>query len=98
MSPILEEKLKILRQYKPALKEKYNVDKIGVFGSYSRGEQKEDSDIDVLVEFFEPIGLFDFVGLQMELSEQLGKKVDLATKNALKPLIKDSILNDLIYA
>lgn len=90
---MIEERLK---QYKPQLAEKYNVDKIGLFGSFARGEQTEDSDVDILVEFTEPVG-WEFIDLKDELEEILGKKVDLVTKNALKPQMKNDILKEVIY-
>ena len=69
---------------------------IGVFGSYVRGEQKEGSDLDVLVEFEEPVGLFEFMALENYLSDLLGVKVDLVSKKALKPHIGKRILEEVI--
>ncbi|MFC1790620.1 nucleotidyltransferase family protein [Patescibacteria group bacterium] len=83
---------------KAFLADKYSVKEIGVFGSVARGEQKADSDIDVLVDFKKPIGLFDYVRLENYLSGFLGAKVDLVTKTGLKPAIKDEILSQTIYA
>jgi predicted nucleotidyltransferase len=85
-----------LREIKPFLKEKYKVEKIGYFGSYARGEQTEESDIDILVEFSEPIGL-EFVELKFYLEKILELKVDIVTPNALKPVLKDSILQEVIF-
>ena len=62
-----------------------------------RGEQKSSSDLDILVDFFEPISLFRFIELENFLSEKLSVKVDLAMQDALKPRIKDRILNEAIY-
>jgi len=89
-----------LERLKPVLKERYQVETIGFFGSYARGEQNQKSDIDILVEFIEgnSIDLFDFIELEDFLTRQLGVKVDLATKKALKPLIKEQILKETIYA
>jgi predicted nucleotidyltransferase len=86
----------LLREIKPFLKEKYKVGKIGYFGSYARGEQTEESDIDILVEFSEPIGL-EFVELKFYLEKILELKVDIVTPNALKPVLKDSILQEVIF-
>ncbi len=69
---------------------------IGVFGSYVRGEQKETSDVDVLVEFEEPVGLFEFMDLEEYLTGLLGVKVDLVSKKALKPHIGKHILEEVI--
>lgn len=89
-----------LEKLKPLLKEHYQVETIGFFGSYAREEQNKNSDIDILVEFTDSnsIDLFDFIELEDFLSKQLGVKVDLATKKALKPLIKEQILKETIYA
>lgn len=72
------------------------VTRSAVFGSYVRGEEKENSDIDMLVDFPRGKGLFEFVGLEQELAEVLGKKVDLVTYNSLNPLLKDRILAEQI--
>lgn len=79
------------------LSNKYNVKELGVFGSVARGQNNHSSDIDLLVEFSEPIGLFKFIELENYLSKLLGKKVDLVSKKALKAAIKDDVLNEVIY-
>ena len=81
----------------PYLAEKYNVKRLGIFGSVARGDSKKDRDVDILVEFKSPVGFFDFIRLENYLTESLGRKVDLVTKEALKPLIRDDVLNDVIY-
>ncbi|MBI2053872.1 MAG: nucleotidyltransferase family protein [Candidatus Staskawiczbacteria bacterium] len=81
----------------PFLREKFRVKKIGIFGSYSRGEQKRSSDIDILVEFYEAPSLLKFIGMEKYLSEILGIKVDLVMKNSLKRYIGEHILNEVIY-
>ena len=88
---------RILRVHKEELRERYGVKRIGIFGSYSRGEQKEDSDVDILVEFEKPIGLIDFIRLQEYLESLLGVKVDLVTKGALKKRIKERVLQEVKY-
>lgn len=95
----LEEIRVQLEELKPLLREKYQIETIGVFGSYSRGEQKQKSDVDILVTFIEPndIDLIDFIGIKQFLSRKLKTKVDLVRKNALKPMIKDKILEETIY-
>ena len=72
-----------------------HVSKLSVFGSFARGEDRPDSDIDFLVEFFEPKGLFDLIELEDQLSNQLGRKVDLLTEQSVSPYIRDSIKRDL---
>jgi len=86
----------ILNKYKSELADKYNVKEIGIFGSYARGEQRKTSDLDVLVEFTEPIG-WEFVDLKEYLESILGMKVDLVTVGALKPQLKDNILQEVVY-
>ncbi len=85
-----------LFQHKTELKDKFKVKTIGVFGSYVRGEQKCNSDVDVLVEFEEPVGLFEFMKLENHLSDLLGLKVDLVSKKALKPYIGEHIMQEVI--
>ncbi|KKS15996.1 MAG: polymerase beta domain protein region protein [Parcubacteria group bacterium GW2011_GWB1_41_6] len=92
-----EEILKKIKERLPILKEKYHVKEIGIFGSATKGEETENSDIDILVEFSIPIGFFNFIRLENFLSEILGKKVDLVTKKAIKPVIKEEILKETVY-
>jgi predicted nucleotidyltransferase len=86
---------KKLREMLPELKKDYNVSYIGLFGSYIRGEQTHESDLDVLVEFSRTHTIFRFVHLENYLSDSLGVKVDLVMKNALKPNIGKYILNEV---
>ena len=79
------------------MESRFKVKTIGIFGSYAVDEQTEDSDIDVLVEFSESVG-WEFFDLHDWLVELFRKKIDLATKAALKPLIKDHILSEVIYS
>ncbi len=65
-----------------------------VFGSAARGEDTVQSDIDLLVEFTEPKGLLDLVGLEQEFEEALGRKVDLVTAGALSPYFRDQVLGE----
>ena len=90
---------KKLEELKPILEDKYQVETIGVFGSYVRGQQTFESDVDVLVEFAADarIGLFKYVDLELYLSEQLGVKVDLVAKGGLKPSLKERILSEVVY-
>jgi len=89
---------RILEEHKEELRERFKAREIGVFGSYVRGEQKKmGSDIDILVEFKEPVGLFEFMELEEYLSILLGAKVDLVSKKALKPRISEHILKEVVY-
>ena len=86
----LEEiKVKII----PVLR-RYDVRKAAVFGSFVKGEEREDSDIDILVEFKGEKSLLDLAGLKIELEEALQRKVDVLTYNSLHPLLKDKILQE----
>ena len=82
---------------KSALRDRCNVESIGIFGSYVRGEQKKKSDLDVLVEFYRTIDLFTFVELEDFLSEVPGVKVNLVMKSTLEPRIKDRILKEAVH-
>ncbi len=93
----LEEIKRILKANKAALSREFKVKEIGVFGSYLRGEDKEDSDMDILVEFNKTIGLLKFIALENHLSDTLGVKVDLVIKSALKPRIGKHILEEVVY-
>lgn len=75
--------------------ESNDVEFAGIFGSYAKGDEKKDSDIDMLVRFRIPKSLFDIVGLELELSAILKRKVDLVTERALCPHIKENVLKDL---
>ncbi len=86
-----------LRKYKPVLSEKFKVKEIGIFGSYVWGEDVKESDVDILVEFSEPVG-WEFIDLKEFLEEILDKEVDLVTVKALKPQLKDRILKEVVYA
>jgi predicted nucleotidyltransferase len=94
----IEEIKEILARHKDELRKSYKVKEIGVFGSYVRGQQKEKSDVDILVEFEEVPGLFKFVELENHLADILGIKVDLVMKSALKPVISKHILREVVYS
>ncbi len=72
--------------------DRYGIKHASIFGSYARGEAREDSDIDILVELPESFTLLDFAGLKLDLEKSLGKTVDLVTFNGIYPALKDSIL------
>jgi len=95
----LKEIKEILLRHKENLREKFSVKEIGIFGSYVRGEHKERSDLDILVEFEEEakLSLLDIVSLEIELSDLLGVKVDLVEKKNLKPYIGQRILKEVVY-
>jgi predicted nucleotidyltransferase len=95
--PGREDILVALRNAKPLL-DSFGVAQVSLFGSFARDEAREDSDVDVLVEFAGPIGMFDFVRLQRELGERIGRKVELVTPAALKPQLRDRILAEAVLA
>ena len=88
--------LETLRSHESDLR-RLGVSHAAVFGSVARGEQTAASDVDVLVEFSESVGFFAFLDLEDFLTRTFGKKVDLVTKRALKPAVKDQILKDVVY-
>ncbi len=92
----LEELKRIINQHKEELEEEYKVKSIAIFGSYVRNEQNAESDVDILVEFKEPVGLL-FIHLANYLEEILSVKVDLLTPEAIKPNRKKYILEKLVY-
>jgi predicted nucleotidyltransferase len=92
-----EEALKRLREHRTEV-ERLGVSRLALFGSVARDEAREDSDIDVLVEFSQPVGLFEFLRLDFYLEELLGSHVDLVTPDALKAKLRERILHEAIYA
>lgn len=77
------------------LLQRYKVNKIGIFGSYTTGKMKKKSDVNLLVDFDEMIDLFDYVHLSDELQQMLKTRVDLSTPDAIKPYIKSKILREV---
>jgi Predicted nucleotidyltransferases len=93
----LDEIKRILNSHKEELRERYKVKEIGIFGSFVRGEQKESSDLDILVEYETVPGLLKFLELEIYLEELLGTKVDLVRKQAIRSRLKDVILKEVVY-
>lgn len=85
-----------LRQRLPTYTSRYQVKSLGVFGSYVRGEQGPQSDVDVLVEFHQAPSLLEFLAFEHELEDLLGIKVDLVMREALKPAIGRHILREVV--
>lgn len=92
-----EDILLSLKLLKAEITKDFLVKNIGVFGSVARDEQTDQSAIDLLVEFSRPVGFITFMRLENFLSERLGKKVDLVTPDALKPVIRHDVLTEVIY-
>lgn len=88
---------RILSEHKEQLRNKFKVQKIGVFGSVARGDDHAGSDVDILVEFSEPVGFFHYLALENFLRSLLKENVDIVTVRALKPAIKGDILEETVY-
>ncbi|KKG53854.1 nucleotidyltransferase family protein [Methanosarcina mazei] len=86
----------LILERKDEIKEKFKAEIIGIFGSYARGEEKEGSDIDVLVRFGGGASLFELVGLGDYLEDLFGISVDVVSERALHPMMKDDVLRDLV--
>ena len=92
----LDEIVQSLRQILPVVRERFHVVSLGVFGSYVRGLQTEQSDLDLLVSFSKTPSLFKLVDLENYLADELHVKVDLVMKESLKPRIGERILREVI--
>ncbi|WAC41892.1 nucleotidyltransferase family protein [Pedobacter sp. SL55] len=92
----LQEIKDILNQHRKNLFSEYPLKSIAIFGSYSRAEQNQSSDLDILVEFSDPIGI-RFIDLADDLEALIGMKVDIVSKKGVKAKYLESIVKDLIY-
>jgi predicted nucleotidyltransferase len=92
----LEEVQSVLKQLKPQLMSKYGVSSLGLFGSIVRDDFTDQSDIDIVVEFSKPIDT-DFFDLAVELEEKLNRKVDLVSRNGIKPRYYEAIEPEILY-
>lgn len=88
--------LNTLRSLEAQIRKEYKAEIIGVFGSYARGEQKQTSDIDIIVRFHKGATLFDFSGLADFLEENLRAKVDLVSENGIRKELKERILSEVV--
>ena len=86
----------ILTQLKPELKQKYFVNTIGLFGSVVRDDFTDKSDVDIIVDFTRPIGI-EFIDLADYIESKLSKKVDLVSRNGIKPKYFHQIESEIIY-
>lgn len=86
-----------LRAEAPGLRGRYGVRSLAVFGSMARGDDREGSDVDVLVTFDGPATFRGFMGLKLDLEDLLGRPVDLATPDSLRPEIRPGVERDLIH-
>ena len=93
-----EEVLEFIRKHKKLTRQRYGVVKIGIFGSRVKGNEKRESDIDILIEMEkDKKNLHNFLEFKRFLEKNLGIQVDLGTESALKPTVKESIKDELIY-
>jgi len=95
---IREEVLKFLRENKKEFEKKYRIKKIYLFGSVARGEDREESDIDLMVEFKKNATIFEYMEFEEVIRNRFKKKVDVATLDMIKPLILESLKKDIIDA
>jgi predicted nucleotidyltransferase len=87
-----------LQAHKDELAQRFGVLSVGLFGSYARGEAREDSDIDIAIELTpDKKSLSNFLGIRRYLEEQFGKTVDLGIESTLKPLVRDSVAKEIIH-
>jgi len=91
--------ISLLRKHESILKERFGVATIGIFGSFARGEERPDSDVDVLVVFRKGEETFNnYMDCKFYLEDLFGRKVDLVMKGALKKRLKPHILDEVVYA
>ncbi len=88
--------LKIIKSHHDELQSKYAVKSLALFGSVVRNEAKPNSDVDLLIEFYKPVGLFHFLTVKNCLQDWLNQKVDLVTYKALKSPLKEQILKEML--
>ncbi len=91
-----EQIISIISDNRPALQNKYGVKHLYLFGSYARDEALPKSDVDLLVEFSRPTGLFGLVSLQLFLEEKFSLKVDIGTFASLKPYVREEVEKDVL--
>ncbi len=93
----LQNILLTLRNHLPELQKKYPIGRLGVFGSYARGDATENSDIDIAVELNGPMGL-NFVAMAEEIEDLLGKKTDVVPLRSIRPTYLEFVQKDIVYA
>ena len=96
MKKDIKQLLQMLKELKPVLTARFAVKSIEVFGSYAKGEENRQSDLDLLVSFENTPGLFKYMELENFLSDSLGIKVDLVMRDSIKPQLASSIFQTII--
>lgn len=89
--------LATIEKQKSVLANEFGVRSLALFGSFARQTAKRQSDVDILVEFIRPVGLFEFARLKLYLEKKLGREVDLVTPEALRPEMRDAILREAVH-
>jgi predicted nucleotidyltransferase len=90
--------LALLRHHDQEIRDRFGVERIGIFGSFVRGEEKPESDVDILVEFREGEETFaHYMDLKFYLEDLFGRKVDLVIHDTLKPRLREPVLKEVIY-
>lgn len=92
----LNEIKEMLRKNKGVIEKEFKAEIVGIFGSYARGEQKRESDVDIIVRFKEGATLLDLVGLADFIEEKLGIKADIVSERAIRPELKERILKEVV--
>ena len=93
----LSELRNLLSCHKKELADSFQVREVGIFGSYARAESVEGSDLDILVDFSRPVGMFKFLELEERLQSLTGLKIDLVSRKGLKPSLADRILAETVF-
>lgn len=93
---MIEEVKKIVKEEKDEIRKEFKAEIIGIFGSYARGDNHPDSDLDILIDFDVGATLFDLVGVQLYFEDKLGCKVDAVSQGGLREEIRENVYNDLI--
>jgi predicted nucleotidyltransferase len=88
-------KLALLKRRLEPLCTEAGISRLGVFGSVARRDDRPESDVDLLVQFKRPVGMFELIGLEQRMADVLGQPVDLGTENSLHPLLRQRVLDDL---
>ena len=89
--------VQLLAKHREQLRQQFGVASLAIFGTTARDEATQESDVDLLVEFDRPTGLFDLIRLQFHLEELLGTSVDVGTIDGLKPRVRERVLSESIY-
>jgi len=92
-----DEVLHVLQEHHSELRDRFGVKSLALFGSAARGEARIRSDVDLLVEFDKPVGLFEFIDLKLFLEQLLGRHVDLGTPESLRPRLRERVLAEAIH-